>query len=222
MLWFVVVVCILATTALLTTQWERAKALDQAEYLTEIAGSSAGRTAEVRRALQAMALLTVVLEVPVTVTSSDESWRGDVRALVTADAKLFYGVDLSKASVKRTDLGTLAEQYTITVSPPQRLASEITRIAADSPVELGWLRFRRLSGEYHIAEARRKLPESLAALRLSEQDASLVREETVARLTTLVKLISGVNTVVEVQFSDDTQPPSRPGPDGLAQPEALR
>lgn len=222
MLWLVVVVCILATTALLTTQWERAKALDQAEYLTELAGSNAGRTAEVRRALQAMALLTVVLEVPVTVASGDESWRGDVRASVSADAKLFYGIDLSKASVTRTDLGALAERYTITVAPPQRLASEITRIDAESPVELGWLRFRRLSGEYHIAEARRKLPDAIAALRLSEQDAAMVRQETLVRLETLVKLITGVNTLVEVRFSDEPQPPSAMDPSGIAQPEALR
>jgi hypothetical protein len=190
--------------------WERQQSRLEAERAVEAAAAARAerlglpQLAQIRRALEAMQLLTVVLETQVSSTSKDESWRGDVTATVRSRARLLYGVDLSTATVERESMGPL-EKLILTVPPPRRMASELVDTPAGDPaatpeVALGWLRFRTRAGEYQVGEARRMLPAAVAAMTLSPRDAEMVRDQSADRLKQMVRLFVGPEVFVEVRF----------------------
>lgn len=189
------------------------------------------QVAEVDRALEAMSLVTVILESRVTSTVKDESWRGDVDAMVTVPVRLFFGTDLDRARVEVTELSPLARTYRIIVPPPRRLATELITDRESANVDLGWLRFRTRAGEYFLGEARRKLSQAAAAMTIDESQALRVRDETRTRLVRLVTLVLGeqeaARAQVRVDFDDDLSPnppttPTTPTTPTASAPEAPR
>lgn len=181
------------------------------------------QVAEIDRALEAMSLITVILESRVTSTVKDESWRGNVDAMVTVPVRLFFGTDLDRARVSVTELSPLARTYRITVPPPRRLATELITDRESANVDLGWLRFRTRAGEYFLGQARRQLSEAAAAMTIDESQALRVRDETRTRLVRLVTLVLGeqeaARAQVRVDFDDDLTTPTTPT---ASAPEAPR
>lgn len=165
------------------------------------------QVAEVDRALEAMSLVTVILETKVTASAGDESWRGDVHASVTVPVRLLFGTDLSRAHVDVQNLSPITRTYRVTCPTPERLATELFTGREAAEVQLGWLRFRTRAGEYYLGQARTRLTEAASSMRLNDDDARRVREQTRERVLALVRLVLGDDEArrasVEVVFSDD-------------------
>lgn len=166
------------------------------------------QVAEIDRALDAMSLVTVILETRVTSAARDESWRGDVDARVIVPVRLFFGTDLASARVTVADLGPVSRVYTIHAPPPQRLATELITGGEQTSVSLGWLRYRTRAGEYYLGQARKALSEQAAALVLDEDQSAQVRTSTRQRVESLVRLVLGPADAdcarVNVVFDDET------------------
>lgn len=165
-------------------------------------GVAAPAEARVAEVVRAMELVTVVLNTRVASAAEDASWRGDVRAEVRVPVRLYYGTDLGAARVEARR-GTLGVVYDVVVPPPRRIAGELVTDLESAEVALGWLRFRTMSGEATLGEARRRLSESVRAMPLSPEDAARVRAETRERVERLVRLIAGEGAGVSVGFADE-------------------
>lgn len=154
-------------------------------------GGGGSRFIEVRQRLQAMQLVTIVIDTKVTSSKVDESWRGDVRASVTTPVRLLFGTDLKDAAVSSLDLGPLVRGYSVTLPVPRRLGTELATSQEEKDVSVGWLRFRTRAGEYVLGEARRGLSDAADRLELSREEQREVREQTRLRVQELVRLIAG-------------------------------
>ncbi len=168
------------------------------------------QVADVDRALEAMSLITVILETKVTSAAHDESWRGDVEARVTVPVRLMFGTDLAQAHVEVSTLGPLARTYTIHAPQPRRLATELLTSSEQASVSLGWLRYRTRAGEFYLGQARKALSDQAAAMILSDDESARVREETRRRLEALVRLVlgseEGARARVSIVFADEDAP----------------
>lgn len=182
------------------------------EVLEDAAVLAAGaaqpvQVANVDRALEAMSLVTVILETKVTASASDESWRGNVSATVTVPVRLMFGTDLAKARVDVQNLSPITRTYRVTCPTPERLATELFTGRETADVQLGWMRFRTRAGEYYLGQARTRLTEAAASMRLSADDARRVRAHTRERVLALVRLVLGDDEArrasIEVVFSDE-------------------
>lgn len=158
--------------------------------------------AEIGRAIAAMQLVTVMLETRVEVRTRDESWLGDVDATVRVPVRLFYGTDFSRARVDSVALGPLATAYLVRLPAPQRIATEVFPEREESNVETGWLRFRRIGGEYTLGLARRSIAEEARRMVLTLEDEEMIRERTRERVVELVRAIAGESASVRVAFDD--------------------
>jgi hypothetical protein len=171
------------------------------------------------------------VEVQTRVPSSrlDDSWRGDVRASVDAPVRLLYGCDLSEvvdgtaSSGAELRANVLTEGFTLRVPRPERLAVEIDGTSQRSDVEVGWGRFRDLSGEHQLGLARTGLYEQARRMMLTREQQRHVEEATREQLIALVRAFAagGEAVSVDVQFiesgdgrSEYVTAPSEPGRGG--------
>jgi len=207
----VALLSIVAILALGISAYESHLANIEADRAADAAAAADARArglpqlAEIQRAFNVMQFITVVLETKVSSASSDESWRGDVKASVQSRARLLYGVDLAAATLERDTVGIL-DRLTIRLAQPQKLASELVGTpnpGEETPeVELGWLRFRTRAGEYHVGEARRLLPQAIALMKLSTRDSEMVREQTADRVRSLARMFVTPEVLIRVKFEE--------------------
>jgi hypothetical protein len=158
--------------------------------------------AEVAQTLRQSKLVTVEVQTAVASLSENESWRGDVEARVVAPVRLLYGTDLSNLQVERVVYSPVSGAYLVKIPPPERIATEVYGSDEDINVRLGWLRFRSLSGEYHLGLARRDLHDRAVEVTLSPEDAAMVRRTTLEQVTALVRSIVGDRAAVQVVFDE--------------------
>jgi hypothetical protein len=178
-----------------------ADALNAADIRDQLTASGAPRPlAELAQSLRQSKLVTVEIQTSVASESESESWRGDVEATVQAPVRLLYGTDLSRMSVDHVAFSPAAGAYLVRIPVPERIATEVYGGDEDIRVRLGWLRFRSLSGEYHLGLARRDLHERTLELTLSAEDAAMVRRSTLEQVTALVRSIVGSRATVQVAF----------------------
>lgn len=162
--------------------------------------------ARVLATLRQMKLVTAKLNTVVATASTDQSWRGDVRAVVTAPAALLYGVDLAKLEPTSVRFGPLSGTYVVQLPPPERIATEVFPTQEQADVDVGWLRTRRGAGEYHLGLARRQLADDARALRLSPADEQQVRAITREQVTAALRRLLGPLASVRVAFEDEPTP----------------
>lgn len=168
--------------------------------------------AEVVRAVRTMKLVTVQLDTSVHVERGEESWRGDVKATLTAPVRLHFGTDLTNLDISRVvHTATLAGlsdapagAYILTLPVPERVATEVFTEREATDVEAGWLRMRTRSGEYYLGLARRDAPEQARDLVLLPHDQTFVREATREQVAALVKAVVGDDAAVRVLFEDES------------------
>lgn len=167
--------------------------------------------AETARLLRELKLVTVDVQTTVESSRLDASWRGDVRASVTAPVRLLYGCDLSgiegqpggasAGAMIRPNL--LTGGYVLRVPRPERIAAEISGDER-AAVDVGWGRFRDLAGEFQLGLARRGLAASARGLVLTPAQREQVERTTREQLTTLVRALAagGEPVAVDVEFFD--------------------
>ncbi|MBL8763524.1 MAG: DUF4230 domain-containing protein [Phycisphaerae bacterium] len=156
--------------------------------------------AEVQRSVRALKLVTVELDTRVTAETTDQSWRGDVSARVSAPARFYYGTDLAGLEVESLRVGPLLESYAVRVPPPRRLAVEVFSGTEESDVKTGWLRLRSRAGEYYLGQARKGLHEAARATPLHEEDRARIRAATEEQIVLLVRALAGRPVNVRVTF----------------------
>jgi hypothetical protein len=159
--------------------------------------------ADVARAVAAMKLVTVEVETSATAEREHESWRGDVRASVTAPARVLFGVDLSRLDAHRVWFSPASRAYLVRVPAPERVATEVDGGQETARVEVGWLRARSIAGEYWLGQARRGLYDEARRLSLSPGQAEMVRERTREQVASLVARVVGPGAGVRVVFEDE-------------------
>lgn len=188
---FLVLLCaVLGGAAVVIRQAERA-AVEDAVADAGRASRDAGEVARVGRAVRAMQLITVSLDTTVSTESRAESWRGNVNATITAPLRLLYGVDLENARVRSVDLGPLSRGFYVLLPQPRRLGTELRTDGEAADVNVGWLRFRSMAGEFHLGRARTALSAAADKLELSQAQQGEVRDETRRRVEELVRSITG-------------------------------
>ncbi len=158
--------------------------------------------ADVAAAARSLKLVTVEIETSVTATVTDESWRGDVSATVSAPARLMYGTDLSRMEALRVGFSAIEGRYAVRIPRPQRLATEVFPERETARVETGWLRLRTRAGEYILGLARRALNEQARKMVLRDEDAEKVRAATCEQVARLVRSIVGEQTSVVVTIDE--------------------
>lgn len=158
--------------------------------------------ADVAAAARSLKLVTVEIETSVTATVTDESWRGDVSATVSAPARLMYGTDLSRMEASRVGFSSIEGRYAVRIPRPQRLATEVFPERESARVETGWLRLRTRAGEYMLGLARRALNEQARKMVLRDEDAGRVRAATCEQVARLVRSIVGEQTSVVVTIDE--------------------
>ncbi len=194
---------------------EQRGALGPGLSVYESAGTSARLAAQARvgDAVRAMKLVTVQIKTAVTVESTTESWRGDVKASVVAPVTLSYGTDLSGLSRDSVSFSPLLNSCVVRVPGPQRISTEVYSDQEQSQVQVGWLRFRSRAGEYYLGLARRDLSERAREMVLAPSDAASVRAATRGQLTSLIHSIVGKGVSVRVLFDDERGEPAPPPPE---------
>ncbi len=159
--------------------------------------------AEVASAVETTKLVSVEIDTKVRVERGEQSWRGDVRAVIEVPVRLSYGVDLSRMRTERLAWSPASRAYVVTVPPPTRIATEIFSEGTEPAVEVGWLRLRSQAGEYYLSQARRDVAAAAGSLELRPQDAKRVEDATRERLGQLVRSIAGPDVGVIVRFSSE-------------------
>ncbi|GEM_PF-539844 len=171
--------------------------LTPAEFLQPALPARSAPIAEIARSLRTMKLVTVEVETAVASKRFDGSWRGDVAATVVAPARLLYGCDLSGIGEPHTGQSAtlipnlLSGGYTLRVPRPSRIATEVEGDRERSMVDVGWGRFRDLSGEHQLGLARSGLYEEARQIRLTPDQAREVETATREQLATLVRAFAG-------------------------------
>lgn len=162
--------------------------------------------------LRQLKLVTVRLDSAVTSQVEDESWRGDVRARVSGTATTLYGIDLSQLDDSALRYGPISGTYTITLPPPERIATEIATPADDlrNEVRVGWGRLRDVSGEFHLGRARARLHDVAREQALSAEQWALVERLSKEQVAGLLRTLLDTDRPVTVEF--------RPAPDVAARP----
>ena len=97
---------------------------------------------------------------------------------------------------------TASGAYLVRIPPPERIATEVYSSDEDIKVQLGWMRFRSLSGEYHLGLARRDLHDRAVEVTLSPEDAAMVRRTTLEQVASLVRSVVGERVAVQVVFDE--------------------
>ena len=168
---------------------------------------------EVASLLRALKLVTVEITAPVKSDSVDRSWRGDVEASVTAPARLYYGVDMSRLAESGIGRDPLSGGWIVRVPEPRRLAVEVFSTDEQPTVRVGGTRFRDIAGEYHLGQARLKLYERAHELGLTREQAATIEEFSRQQIQTLVRALVGKEVSVRVEFegSELTVGEERPG-----------
>jgi hypothetical protein len=164
--------------------------------------------ADTARLIRDLKLVTVEIRTTVDSQRTDQSWRGDVHATVSAPVRLLYGCDLS-AVVADADSSAaawlrpnlLTGGYTLRVPRPERIAAEIDGQAQHTDVRVGWGRFRDLAGEYHLGQARAGLHEAARRLEPTPAQRRQIEQMTREQLVALVRAISGESRIT-VEFFD--------------------
>ncbi len=204
--WIAILAVALSMVATLSWMLRRAEWRAIAGVVRDGRDREARSIAEVASAVRALDLVTVQLETRVEAESIEQSWRGDVSARVSAPAILHYGVDLRAMDVSRVGLSPVSGAYVVTIPSPERLATEVVGDEERLGVHVGWLRSRRLSGEYHLGLARRGLYPAARAVRLAPEDAQRVRDLTREQVAALVQKIVGPAAGVVVRIDDAIEP----------------
>lgn len=214
--WYVLAVLVLAAAMFVGLRaFLRGEQAASVSRLTELAaesrptgGPATRPIAETARLLREMKVVTVEVRTRVESSRLDESWRGDVRASVTAPARLLYGCDLSGigesgggASIRPS---LLTGGYVLRVPRPARIAAEIEGRGGDeqADVRVGWGRFRDLAGEYQLGLARTGLQANARGLVLTAAQREEVERTTREQLTVLVRALGagGEGVPVSVEF----------------------
>lgn len=159
--------------------------------------------ADVARQVAALKLVTVELDTRVVRTAVDRSWRGDVEARVEAPVTLLFGVDLSEMTAARVAVSPLTGAWVVRVPGVRRIATEVRLDRETSDVSLGWLRFRSISGERVLGEARKGLYPRAQELALPPEERDRVVEITRRQVAALVWRIVGEGARVAVVFDDE-------------------
>lgn len=188
------------------------------------------RVQAVEAVLSAMGLITVRIETTVTAESADESWRGDVRAASTAPVTMYFGCDLAAGpggtgaaaggiTVTRVSGegigggsdGGGGEVVRVRLPQPRLLAVEVRGAGEKPKVRVTGLRFRDLSGEYHLGIARLGLWDRARAIALEPQRQREVEAISREQVGALVRSILGPGTRVEVEFVRGEEPAAETG-----------
>lgn len=162
--------------------------------------------AHVVDAVRALKLVTVELDSRVSSTLVDRSWRGDVRARVETPVRLLYGVDLAAMDVQRLAISPITGGLVVRVPPPARIATELAPIRESTDLQLGWLRFAAISGEFFLARARKDLASRARELALPPSEARRVEDLTRQQLAELISRIVGPGVPVTIIFDDALAP----------------
>jgi hypothetical protein len=157
--------------------------------------------AEVARSIAALKLVTIEIETTARAERASESWRGDVKASVTAPARLLFGTDLSE--LHAVAFSPVTRAYLVRVPPPTRVATEVDAAQENAEVEVGWARTRSIAGEYWLGQARKGLYDEARRLALPPEQARQVREMTRRQVRAMVERIVGAGTPVKVVFADE-------------------
>lgn len=174
--------------------------------------------------LRALKLITIEINTTVATESTDASWRGDVMASVRAPVTLYYGVDLAGLSPADLSRSPLSGEWTIRLPAPRRLATEVRSGSEEPQVKVTGLRLRDVAGEYHLGLARVRLHERAERMTLSPEDRSRLSRATQQQIEALVRVLTGTQSPVNVEFSIseiEHASPTNPAPDvrtGGAQP----
>lgn len=160
---------------------------------------------QITRLLRTLKLVAVEIGTVVEATSTDESWRGDVAATISAPARLCFGVDLAdeRTSLRINPLMPLtspaARAYILTTPEPRLIAAEVLG-PSTSGVAVGWARLRDRAGEFHLGLARERLHEAARAAALRPDDRARVLQATREQLVALVRLFAGESASIEIEF----------------------
>lgn len=178
---------------------------DVSRLPTSEAPESAPRV-DVARMLRALQLVTVTIDTKIQSASTDESWRGDVRARVSAPVRYFYAIDLSQVSESTLTRDPATGALRIVVPPPRRLAVEVFSADADADVRVGGTRLRDVAGEYHLGLARASLHQRAREAALSPADLARLESMSRVQMAELVRVITGSEGRVTVEFQDPATP----------------
>lgn len=177
----------------------------QVEFLRVASESSraapADEVPELAQTLRALKLITVEINTTVATESTDASWRGDVMASVRAPVTLYYGVDLAGLAPSDLSRSPLSGEWTIRLPAPRRLATEVHAGSEEPQVKVTGLRLRDVAGEYHLGLARVRLHERAERMTLSPEDRSRLSRTTQQQIQTLVRVLTGTQSPVNVEFS---------------------
>lgn len=164
--------------------------------------------ADTARLIRDLKLVTVEIRTTVDSRHTDQSWRGDVQATVSAPVRLLYGCDLS-AVVADADSSSaawlrpnlLTGGYVLRVPRPERIAAEIDGRAQHTDVRVGWARFRDLAGEYHLGQARAGLHEAARRIEPTAAQREQIERMTREQLTALLRALTGESRIT-IEFFD--------------------
>lgn len=209
--------------------WQQTRAMsgldDAALDATDAAPPPQRSLADTARLIRDLKLITVEIRSTVDSQRIDESWRGDVKATVSAPVRLLYGCDLSGVITDAETSGgawlrpnLLTGGYTLRVPRPQRIAAEIDGQAEHTNVHVGWARFRDLAGEYHLGQARTGLHDAARRTEPTPAQHEQIEQLTREQLTALVRALSG-ESHVSVEFFDGAGDRVAGAPSPAAEPE---
>ena len=203
---FVALVCAAGLLFLALSGYMRSlerRAMDAPAIREQLTADGKARPlAHVAAAIREMKLVTVEVDSSVVSETADQNWRGEVNAKVCAPVKLFYGADLSQLSVESMAMSPVNGGLLVRIPRPERIATEVCGEAESIEVQLGWLRLRSRAGEYYLGLARKDLHERALDLKLSPEDARLVRKTTKEQTEALIKKIVGPDRPVAVVYED--------------------
>jgi uncharacterized lipoprotein YmbA len=164
---------------------------------------------DVARMLRTLQLVTVTIDTKIDSASTDESWRGDVSAMVSAPVRYFYAVDLSGLTSGSISREPVTGAMSIKVPPPKRLAVEVFSAGATSDVRVGGTRLRDVAGEYHLGLARAALHHRAREAVLTKADQERLEAITRSQIADLVRVMLGDGATVSVDLIEPVAPSSK-------------
>ncbi len=159
--------------------------------------------AELAEQLRSSWLQTMVIRSSVVAEAKDENWlRGDTLATVEVPVSYRYGVDLTKLKNSSFSYTPKGKMFTIEIPKPTRITEILGGEPIREDVEVGWLRFKKLSGNQQLLVAYKKVQEHAQSAALPFEKQQEVETESLERVKELVEKIVGTESRVDVRYDE--------------------
>jgi hypothetical protein len=150
--------------------------------------------------LQTARLQAIAIDSTVTAEASDPGWRGETRAIVEVRVRYNYGIDLKGLTRERVNYIPGKKTLRVTVPQPTKSFEFPDAVPIREEVELGWLRFKKLSGNEQLLVAHKKLHAEAEHKVIPEAELKQIEQQCLESLRGLIQGFVDDSTVVHVVY----------------------